>query len=85
MSVWGDIAGLFGFDSSSATAQAEASLGGGGGLTAIAATLDAFFADVTSIAMWRSIGWLAIGAAMMYAGLYLWLKGRGIDFAPPVP
>jgi hypothetical protein len=87
MSVWDDIvvgaqnvAGLLGGDPNSATAQAEASLGSGAGLGGlsglggITATLAAFFADVTSIAMWRSLGWLALGILMMAAGVYLWLK-----------
>lgn len=78
MSVWDDIAGLLGFDPNSATAQAEATAGGAGtfaGLASIGASLDAFFADVTSLPMWRSLGWLGLGVLLLGAGLYLWLKG----------
>lgn len=77
MSVWGDIAGLLGFDSSSGTAQAEASLGGSSfaGLATVGAALDAFFAELSSIAMWRSLGWLGLGVLMMAAGAWLWLRG----------
>lgn len=74
MSIWGDIAGLLGFNSGSSTAQAEAALGGGGGLAAIGASLTAFFADVTSVAMWRSLGWIAAGFILLVLGVALWIR-----------
>lgn len=30
--------------------------------------------DVTDLAMWRSLGWLALGAFLVFAGIYLWFR-----------
>lgn len=37
-------------------------------------TFFAFFSDVTDGAMWRSMGWLMLGVAVLIFGLALWLR-----------
>ena len=34
--------------------------------------------DITDVAMWRSIGWIMLGAAMFIGGVFLWLKDKGV-------
>lgn len=42
------------------------------------ASLFGFFATVTNGAMWRSLGWLLLGIAMLGAGIVLWLKSEAV-------
>jgi uncharacterized membrane protein YedE/YeeE len=87
MSVWGDIAnmvngandvtnpaaGVTSAGLSAAGGVANAASGAGG----IADALSAFFAAVTDVYMWRSLGWLALGIVLLFAGAALWLKKEG--------
>jgi hypothetical protein len=45
-----------------------------------------FVTDITDIAMWRSLGWIALGAVLVIIGIIMWLKQS--DLLPdvmPVP
>jgi hypothetical protein len=56
------------------------------GLAAIAAALAKFAGYLGDISMWRSLGWLLLGAVMIILGILLWLKKE--NFLPsvvPVP
>lgn len=52
------------------------------GLAAIAAALAKFVGYLGDGAMWRSLGWILLGGALLGLGTYLWLK-KG-DLIPPV-
>lgn len=48
------------------------------GLDSIGATLQAFYADLTDWKLWRSLGWIVLGVALVIAGLYLWFRTSGM-------
>ena len=52
-------------------------------LDAIGSSIAAFGAMISDIYMWRSLGWILIGAIVMIAGILSWMKKAG--FEPPVP
>lgn len=49
-------------------------LGVGSSLSDTAATLTAFFAEITDGKMWRSLAWIVLGAALLLLGIALWLR-----------
>ena len=45
-----------------------------------------FLDALTDPSMWRSLGWILLGAVLVIAGIYLWLKDAGIiPNVVPVP
>lgn len=44
------------------------------GIGAVAHWLGKAVLDITDAAMWRSLGWLALGALLVIAGIYLWFR-----------
>ena len=40
----------------------------------VASTLAAFFTSISDYRMWRSMGWLMLGVAMLTGGILLWNK-----------
>jgi hypothetical protein len=47
-----------------------------------------FVTDITDIAMWRSLGWIALGEILVILGIIVWLKQSDIlpDVVPmPLP
>ncbi len=91
MSIWNDIVALVqaagsqgGTPQQAQAAASGASAVGGlegalGDLGGAAEALVTFFAYLTNVAMWRSLGWLLLGVALMILGLALFLK----DQVPP--
>lgn len=60
-----------------ATTAGEAATGQTGSLPnplAALGSLEAFYKVVTDGKLWRSLGWILMGALMVYTGLFLWLK-----------
>lgn len=56
------------------------------GITEVGAVLKAFFQQITRVEMWRSLGWIALGAVLLILGVYLWLHKEGvIPNAIPIP
>lgn len=55
------------------------SSGGLTGLTDVGAGLIAFFGTITDGAMWRSLGWLALGVLLIAVGVGLWVKGEALS------
>lgn len=45
-----------------------------GGLSDVASMLFGFFDTITNGKMWRSLGWLLLGIALIVIGVTLWLK-----------
>jgi hypothetical protein len=43
-------------------------------LAGIAGSLEAFFTAVTDGKLWRSLGWILLGASLVYTGIFLWLR-----------
>jgi hypothetical protein len=70
--VWKDITGIFSGVADTAHA-----------IDAVGAALSAFGALISDKFMWRSLGWILIGAIVMIAGILSWMKKAG--FEPPVP
>lgn len=52
------------------------------GLAAIGAALAKLVGYLSDLAMWKSLGWLLLGAILILAGVLLWLKKA--DILPPV-
>jgi hypothetical protein len=52
-------------------------------ISAIAGALKGFGDLITRWQFWASIGWLLLGLALMFAGVFVWLKANGIE--PPIP
>ena len=50
-------------------------------LGSIAAALSTFIADITSGAMWRSLGWLLLGIVLIIVGLVILVKGSVTNVA----
>lgn len=49
----------------------------GGAISAFSSiqnALSAFYAELTNGKMWRSLGWLLLGIALMGLGAWLWIK-----------
>lgn len=44
------------------------------GIGAVAHWIGKAVLDITDAAMWRSLGWLALGAFLVIAGIYLWFR-----------
>lgn len=42
--------------------------------SSIEQALSTFYDALTNYRMWRSLGWLALGVFMIFAGMFLWLK-----------
>ena len=88
MSIWDDIIGLVqaagGQGGTPQQVQAAASganavgglSGALAGLGGAAEALVTFFAYLTNVAMWRSLGWLLLGVGLMILGLALFLKNE---------
>ena len=88
MSIWDDIVAVVqaAGGQGGTTQQAQAAASGGSAVSAVggalsnagsaAEALTAFFAYLTNVAMWRSLGWLLLGVALMILGLALFLKGE---------
>jgi len=78
VSIWSDIGGIF--SGVADTAHAIDAVGSG---------LDAFFEMITDKYMWRSLGWILIGAIALFSGLVLWMHKAGFDppagIVPPIP
>lgn len=96
MSVWGDIlaipadvAGLLGFDKGSATAKDEAKIASDNpiaGLEGIAKVAGDIGFGVTDGKMWRSLGWIVVGAILLLLGVWMLAKGSGaIPNIIPIP
>lgn len=47
------------------------------GIGAVAHWIGKAVLDITDAAMWRSLGWLALGALLVIAGIYLWFRTSG--------
>ena len=57
------------------------------GIAEIGAVLKAFFTALTDVSMWRSLFYIVFGAALIFAGIRLWL-GKPVFPSPsvvPVP
>jgi hypothetical protein len=37
-------------------------------------SLEAFYQVITDGKLWRSLGWLLLGASLVYTGIFLWLR-----------
>lgn len=48
--------------------------GAGGAVSDIGAALIAFFATITDYTLWRSLGWMLLGIALIGGGVVLWVK-----------
>lgn len=56
------------------------------GVDELAGAVTGFFRVITDAALWRSLGWLLLGLALMVMGLVLWLRKSGvIPDVVPVP
>jgi hypothetical protein len=56
------------------------------GIDEVAGAVTGFFGVLTDVTLWRSLGWLLLGVALIILGLYLWLKKQDIiPDAVPVP
>jgi uncharacterized membrane protein YedE/YeeE len=55
----------------------------------VGAALAGGFALITDKYMWRSLGWILIGAIAIFSGLVLWMHKAGFDppagIVPPIP
>jgi hypothetical protein len=54
------------------------------GIDRVGAVLEAGYKRITDAAMWRSIGWLLLGLALIVIGIRLWLGKTAVPAAPPV-
>ena len=43
-------------------------------LAGIAGTFEAFFSAVTDGKLWRSLGWILLGANLLWLGILLWMR-----------
>lgn len=76
MSIWSDIIDGLGLVTGANPQPGEVATGTTVGNSAgLTEAVSAFFSDVTSIAMWRSLGWLLLGVLMMIGGVAWWVKG----------
>ena len=50
----------------------------------VGSALVGFFELITDKFMWRSLGWLVLGAALLITGIVLWTKKAGYDVLPSV-
>lgn len=56
------------------------------GIERVGAVLESFYKALTDGKMWRSVGWLLLGIALVIAGLFLWLKREGMTpSVVPIP
>ena len=51
-------------------------------LTGIAGSLEAFYQAVTDGKLWRSLGWILLGIALMLFGVLLWIGPAGARRSP---
>lgn len=68
-----------GYDPHGKPIPGQAPTGGGGvlsGFTDITSAVTGFVNDVTDYTLWRSLGWLLLGALLVGAGLLLWNRSR---------
>lgn len=63
-----------------ANANAEATVTGG--FSSVSNALTAFYRKVTDGKMWRSLGWLLLGIALIIAGLVLWIGPGAVKASP---
>lgn len=75
MSIWSDIIDGLGLATGNPQPGEVAAGETVGNSAGLAEAVSAFFADVTSTAMWRSLGWLLLGVLMMIGGVAWWVKG----------
>src|ERR1700677_2555863 len=86
MSIWDDIASAFELaagigGTSQETAAGTSAVNAAGDVTGdvsaigeVGNAFTSFFAYITNVAMWRSLGWLLLGVALMIFGVALLLR-----------
>lgn len=52
--------------------------------SSITNALSAFYDVLTNGKMWRSLGWLLLGVALIGAGLYLWIGPKNLPIPVPI-
>lgn len=44
------------------------------GIDQIGVVLESFYDAITDGKLWRSLGWVVLGAVLLFAGIYLWIR-----------